>query len=358
MALAQTRVRVLIVDDSAMVRQVLRQGLSRDPAIEVVGMAGSACQADELLHSLRPDVMTLDIEMPHMDGVTFLQRLMPKTPVPVVVISSATQEGAAVSLRAMEAGAVDVIAKPVLGLASGLPVIMDDICERVRAAAGARPARARAQAPGKARVLQHLRPELIAIGASTGGVQALGRLLELMPPDAPPILVVQHMPEGFTAAFAARLDATLALQVAEARDGDVLERGRVLIAPGGRRHATLVGRAPPWRVALCEGDPVCFSRPSVDVMFRSVARNAGRLASAALLTGMGKDGAAGLLEIRQAGGTTIAQDEESSVVWGMPAAAIELGAAARVLPLDEIAPALLTHTGGAIRRNLQEGSPR
>lgn len=351
------RTRVLIVDDSAMVRQVLRLGLSADPLIEVVGMAGSAEQAEELLRSLRPDVMTLDIEMPHMDGVTFLERLMPVNPVPTVVISSATQTGAAVSLRALDAGAVDIIAKPSLGIATGLPPIMEDICFRVRAAARAGvPRRQGIVRPRAVLSSPNDGLKLIAIGASTGGVQALAQLLQQLPPDTPPVVVVQHMPEGFTGAFAARLDATLPLRIAEARDGDRPERGTVLIAPGGKRHATLAGRAPHWRIALVDGPPVCFSRPSVDVLFHSVAQVAKHQVAAALLTGMGRDGAEGLLAIRQAGGTTIAQDERTSVVWGMPAAAVRLEAAQQVLPLEEIAPALLQHKGAAPHRNPLKGT--
>lgn len=351
-------VRVLIVDDSAMIRKVLSIGLSSDPMIEVVGTASSADQALDMIKELKPDVMTLDIEMPRMDGVTFLRQLMPLHPVPTVIISSASQQGATVTLRALEAGAVDVIAKPTLGVSSGLSGIMGEVCQRVRAAAHARPARMFAGAGTRTQSVQETATPtcMIAIGASTGGVQALAKILQEMPHNAPGIVIVQHMPQGFTRAFADRLDGTTRIRVREARDGDLVQSGLALIAPGGDRHMVLAGRAPQWRVSLVDGPPVCFSRPSVDQLFSSVARQAGAKACAALLTGMGKDGAAGLLDIRKAGGTTIAQDEQSSVVWGMPAAAVELQAAQTVRPLDEIAQALLSAADLPVRQTARRPS--
>jgi two-component system chemotaxis response regulator CheB len=330
--------------------------------IQVVGTASGAEQALDMIVALRPDVMTLDIEMPRMDGVTFLRQLMPVHPLPTVIISSASQQGAAVTLRALEAGAVDVIAKPALGPVNGLSGIMDEVCQRVRMAALARPAQMAprmAVQPGPGASAAETR--LIALGASAGGVQALARVLQDMPHDAPGIVIVQHMPQGFTRAFAERLDASTRIRVREAQDGDAVQPGVALIAPGGDRHLVLTGAAPHWRVALVDGDPVCFSRPAVDRLFHAVARHAGRRACAALLTGMGKDGAAGLLAIRQAGGFTIAQDEATSVVWGMPAAAVELKAAQTVLPLDSITPALLSAATlpvgrGASRNIPQEGT--
>ncbi|WP_126976381.1 chemotaxis-specific protein-glutamate methyltransferase CheB [Frigidibacter oleivorans] len=347
-------VRVLVVDDSAMMREVLRQGLSRDPGIEVVGLAASAAQAAEMLSDRAVDVMTLDIEMPQLDGLSFLRQLMAGPRLPVVVVSSATQSGAAITLEAMEAGAVDIIGKPCLSVGTGLGAILPELCDRVRAAAGARVARggaargplAAAMAPRPVRPAAPgprppaAVPQILGIGASTGGVQALFEVLAHLTVPVPPVVVVQHMPEGFTAAFARRLDAALPFEVAEAQDGEPLLPNRVLIAPGGSRHMRVEGRAPHWRVALVEGAPVSFSRPSVDVLFASLAERAGGLAGAALLTGMGSDGARGLAAIRRAGGMTIAQDEASSVVWGMPGAAVDLGAACQVLPLDRIARAL------------------
>ena len=356
-------VRVLIVDDSAMIRKVLALGLATDPMIEVVGAASGAEQAFQMIQELKPDVMTLDIEMPKMDGVTFLRRLMPIMPVPTVVISSATQRGAAVTLQALEAGALDIIAKPSLGIGEGLPVIMADVCRRVHAAAKARPAAAGSglARPLSASPVSDRHAAIIVIGASTGGVQALAQILHQMPHDAPGIVIVQHMPEGFTAAFANRLDGTSAIRVREAKDGDLIVPGVALVAPGGDRHLVISGRAPNWRVSLVEGEPQCFSRPSVDVLFESAARRCGARCAAALLTGMGKDGATGLLALRDAGAITVAQDEASSVVWGMPAAAVALGAAMQVLPLKDISSALLDASksivsGGISRRVAQGGN--
>lgn len=345
------RIRVLIVDDSAMIRKVLSLGLATDPMIDVVGAASGAEQALQMIADLAPDVMTLDIEMPRMDGVTFLRRLMPEIRLPTVVISSATQRGQAVTLAALEAGAVDVIAKPSLGVGEGLSDIMVDVCRRVRAAATARPG----ATPPAALVPSLHRPRagmtpLVVIGASTGGVQALAQILQQLPQDFPGTVIVQHMPEGFTAAFASRLNSACAITVREARDGDPVTPGVVLIAPGGSRHLTITGRAPNWRVSLTEGDPVSFARPSVDVLFESAARQAGPACVAALLTGMGRDGANGLLKLRQAGAVTMVQDEASSVVWGMPGAAVELGATDTVLPMEAIAPSLVAAAVSIVSR--------
>lgn len=339
------RIKVLVVDDSAMVRRVLSMGLSADPRIEVVGTASNAEIAWQMMQIQKPDVVTLDIEMPGMDGLTFLRTYLPKMPIPTVIISSLTREGAQITVRAMESGAVDVISKPSLGLGDGLPAIMSDVCERVRAAATARivigrklerPAPPPAPAPQGG-----TSTAVIAIGSSTGGVQALSRILPLFPANSPGIVIVQHMPEGFTGPFANRLDAICPMTVREAQDGDPVEQGQILIAPGGMRHMALDRRGRGYKVNLVEGDPVCFSRPSVDVLFDSVARIAGKQSLGAVLTGMGKDGSAGLLAIRRAGGRTIAQDEATSVVYGMPMAAKEVGAAEEVLPLDSIPARLL-----------------
>jgi two-component system, chemotaxis family, protein-glutamate methylesterase/glutaminase len=341
-------IKVLIVDDSAMVRRVLTTGLATDPQIEVVGAASSADAAWTLMQELRPDVVTLDIEMPGTDGLTFLKTYLKKLPIPTVVISSLTREGAQVTLRAMEAGAVDIVAKPTLGLGDGLPSIMSGLCARVRAAAKARvivggrkpPQRTMVQPPPVPTGNPSL--SVIALGASTGGVQALCRILPLFPADSPGVVVVQHMPEGFTSAFAQRLDSLCAMTVREAQDGDLVRNGLVLLAPGGSRHMGLVRRGMGLCVILTAGEPVCFSRPSVDALFVSVARVVGPNAVAALLTGMGRDGANGLLAIRKAGGRTLTQDEATSVVYGMPMAANELGASEETLPLDAIPNRLLT----------------
>lgn len=348
-------IRVLIVDDSALVRRILAMGLSMDPEIEVMGAAASATEAWAMMQASKPDVITLDVEMPATDGVTFLTRFMPVMPVPTVVISALTREAAPLTLQAMEAGAVDVIEKPAVGNGDGLPLIMGEICERVRQAAQARPRVRGARAappprrtglvPAQARTAAPPR-HLIAIGSSTGGVQALHRILPMFAEDCPPIVIVQHMPAGFTRDFARRLDGSCAVRVIEAEDGSPLETGCAYVAPGGERHMIVQRNGHRGlRLALVEGEAVCFSRPSVDVMFRSVAAEAGRDTAAALLTGMGRDGAAGLLAIREAGGRTFAQDESSSVVYGMPLAAAELGAAQAILPLDDIPDRIIRSFG-------------
>ncbi len=368
-------IRVLIVDDSAMVRKVLSLGFSADPGLQVMGEAASAEAAWDIMQKDRPDVVTLDVEMPRIDGLTFLRRFLPVMPVPVVMISSLTRAGAEITVQAMQAGAVDVISKPSLGLAAGLPAIMSDICTRVRAAASARvsyaaPAAAQpapipaqvAAAPARTtpkaspepaapqpaaattapRATVRHAPPIMAIGSSTGGVQALTAILPTLPADTPGVVIVQHMPEGFTGPFAARLNSLCQITIREAQDGDLVQQGQALVAPGGSRHMIVEshGRSA-YRIRLIDGDPVCFSRPSVDVLFESVARAAGRHAIGAVLTGMGRDGAAGLLAIRNHGGATFAQDEATSVVYGMPMAARDLGAAREVLPLTEIPARML-----------------
>ncbi len=344
---ASAKIRVLIVDDSALVRKILSVGLGKDPRIEVVGQAGDPYRARDLIVELHPDVITLDVEMPRMDGVTFLKRFMPIMPIPTVVISSLTQAGKRVTLDALEAGAVDVIAKPTIGLTDGLPVMLDDICARVKEAATVNVAHfARKEVNFTVETVQASLGEttdrVIAIGASTGGVPALADILPAFPADAPGILVVQHMPAGFTTTFAERLDASCRMRVREAEEGDRVLPGRILIAPGSYKHMKLVRSGGEYRVMLADGAPVNFSRPSVDVLFESVAKHAGANAAAALLTGMGKDGADGLLAIRRAGGRTFAQDEATSVVFGMPRAAQALDAAELMLPLGKIPAALVT----------------
>lgn len=337
-------VRVLIIDDSALVRRLLSMGLSMDPGIEVMGAAASATEAWALMQASKPDVITLDVEMPATDGVTFLSRYMQVMPVPTVIISSLTSEAAPLTLQAMEAGAVDVIEKPSVGLGDGLAIFMREVCERVRMAAQARPvARRKVAARGtpptapKAACPPPSQLRLVVLGSSTGGVQALARILPMFPPDGPPIVIVQHMPAGFTGAFARRLDGSCGLHIREAADGDELQPGTAYIAPGGVQHLTLrrLGRQG-WRAQLVESDPVCFSRPSVDVLFQSVARDGAFDVAAAVLTGMGRDGAAGLLALRNAGARTFAQDEATSVVFGMPFAAADLGAAQEIVALDDI----------------------
>jgi two-component system chemotaxis response regulator CheB len=339
---APGRVRVLIVDDSAIVRKVLAQELGKDGDIEVVGTAPDPFVARDMIVELNPDVLTLDIEMPRMDGITFLKRLMRFRPLPVVIVSSLTPRGGEVALEAMDAGAVEVVCKP--GAAYAVGEMAADLRDKVRAAARVRvSARDEARAPA-ARPLGRLSlsrttHSVVAIGASTGGTQALQAVLTALPANSPGILIVQHMPEHFTRSFAARLDALCAMEVKEAEDGDSVGPGRVLIAPGNH-HMELIRDGAAYRAIVRGGPQVSRHRPSVDVLFHSVARYAGRNAVGAILTGMGHDGAEGLLAMRQAGAATLAQDEASCVVFGMPKEAIALGGAESVAPLDEI-PALI-----------------
>jgi two-component system chemotaxis response regulator CheB len=346
------RTKVLVVDDSALMRQLLFEILSRDAAIEVVGTAQDPYGAIEKIRRLQPDVLTLDIEMPRMDGLTFLAKLMRAHPMPVVMVSSLTQKGCVTTLRALELGAIDFIAKPKIDVASGTVLLADEIVAKVKMAAGARPrARAdravtpvtKAASAGGARAGDALLTsthKVIAIGASTGGTEALRDVLVALPASAPGVVIVQHMPEKFTRAFADRLDAICQVRIKEAQDGDRILPGHVLIAPGNfHMQVTRSGASYLARVAM--GEPVNRHRPSVDVLFESCARYLGSNAVGVILTGMGADGAKGLLAMRQAGARTVAQDEASCVVFGMPREAIALGAVEDVLPLDRISGAVL-----------------
>ena len=352
------RTSVLIVDDSAIVRETLSQVISSDPMLEVISTASDPFIAVERIRQRKPDVITLDIEMPRMDGLTFLQRLMAQHPMPVIICSSLAEDGCETTLRALEFGAVDVIQKPKVGTRQFFEESKVRICDAIKAAARARPrggltshlvapkltadvmiAKARSQA------MLQTTEKVVAIGASTGGTEALRMLLTSLPADCPGMVIVQHMPEKFTAAFSARLDGLCAVTVKEAADGDTVVRGRVLIAPGNK-HTLLKRSGARYYVEVRDGPLVARHRPSVDVLFRSVARYAGKNAVGAILTGMGDDGAAGMLEMKEAGAYNIAQDENSSVVWGMPQEAIKKGGVDKVLPLDRIAQALLTAASG------------
>jgi two-component system chemotaxis response regulator CheB len=329
-------VRVLIVDDSAVVRTVLRRELARYPDLEVVATATDPFTARNRIVELEPDVLTLDIEMPRMDGVTFLKKLMRYYPMPVVVVSSLTREGSATAVAAMEAGAVDVVAKP--GGAVGVGEIAQTLAERVRAAACARVDRQGdlRKLPGKpAHTPVDTKYKVIAVGASTGGTQAIQDMVCALPPAAPGIIVVLHIPKHFSYSYAKRLDSLCALDVKEAENGESVTPGKVLIAPGDR-HLLLNRNGAKYNVVVKDGPSVNRHRPSVDVLFRSVARTAGSKAVGVILTGMGSDGAAGLKEMRDAGALTVAQDEASCVVFGMPKVAIENGGASAVVPLDKI----------------------
>jgi len=340
-------IRVLIVDDSALVRRILSEELGKHPDIEVVGTAVDPYVAREKIVRLRPDVLTLDVEMPRMDGLSFLAKLMRHYPIPTVVVSSLTPRHSEAAVRALALGAVDVVAKPTSSFsASG---IGDELARAVRAASYARvaahvaapaaPAAAPAIEVAPLRVLETTH-KVLAIGASTGGTVAIERVLRGLPADAPGTVIVQHMPEHFTGPFAARLNGLCAMDVREARDGDMVVPGLALVAPGGR-HMVLQRSGARHVARIKDGPPVHHQRPAVDVLFQSVARGAGRNAVGVLLTGMGADGAKGLLAMREAGAHTIAQDEHTCVVFGMPKEAIKLGAAAEILPLPDVAAAIL-----------------
>ncbi|MEH3038065.1 MAG: chemotaxis response regulator protein-glutamate methylesterase [Sphingomonas adhaesiva] len=353
------KIRVLIIDDSASVRQAMTAILSADPQIEVIAAAADPFAAARHIQNEIPDVITLDVEMPRMDGITFLRKLMSQRPIPVVMCSSLVEEGSETLLQALEAGAVDVILKPRVGVADHLAEAHLMIRETVKGAADARigarrAARAAAPAqkltadavlpPPTGRAMSRTTEMVVCIGASTGGTEALREVLEALPANSPGIVIVQHMPESFTRAFAKRLDGLCQVDVKEAEDGDTVMRGRVLIAPGGLRHTMLERQGARYVVSVREGPLVSRHRPSVDVLFRSAARNAGANAVGIILTGMGDDGARGLLEMKEAGARTFAQDEASSVVFGMPKEAIARGAADRVIPLAGVARELLQAT--------------
>jgi two-component system chemotaxis response regulator CheB len=336
-------IKVLVVDDSALIRSLLSEIVRADAELQLVGVAPDAFVARDLIKQHSPDVITLDVEMPRMDGLTFLDKLMKGRPTPVVMISSLTERGSEATLRALELGAIDFIAKPKLGIAEGMQAYAEEIRAKLKVAARARLLRrnpAAAQRPAERGLPIIGTEKLIAIGASTGGTEAIKDVLLGLPADSPGVVITQHMPPGFTRSFAARLDRLCRISVCEARDGDRILPGTALLAPGGL-HMEVTRSGANYVARLSEGPPVNGHRPAVDVMFNSAARCAGRNLIAALLTGMGKDGALGLLEIRESGGYTVAQDEASCVVYGMPREAAEIGAAEEVLPLDEIGPALL-----------------
>jgi two-component system chemotaxis response regulator CheB len=351
---ANGKIRVLIVDDSAVVRQTLSEILSAEPDIEVMGTAGDPFVAAEKIQQEVPDVITLDIEMPRMDGLTFLQKLMSQHPIPVVICSSLAEDGCESTLRALDLGAVDVIQKPRLGTKEFLTEAHVRIRDVVRAAAGVRrsdrqprrtwysqSSRRMSSSPrATPRAMIQTTEHVVAVGASTGGTEALREFLEALPADSPGIVIVQHMPEHFTAAFAKRLDTICAVTVKEAEDNDTVVRGRALIAPGNR-HTLLKRSGARYFVEVRDGPLVSRHRPSVDVLFRSVARYAGRNAVGVIMTGMGDDGARGMAEMKEAGAATIAQDEATCVVFGMPAEAIKHGGVDRVLPLGMIAREVL-----------------
>jgi len=355
---AKRPIRVLIVDDSALVRSLLSDILSADRSIEVVGVAGDAHVAREKIKSLNPDVLTLDVEMPKMDGITFLRNLMRLRPMPVVMVSSLTERGADVTLDALAIGAVDYLSKPKIDLAATLKDYGEELIEKIKTAAKAsvraldprraaalpaRPAHNADAVLPKARAPRQLRTtdRIIAIGASTGGTEAIKEVLTRLPPDAPGVVIAQHIPKAFSTPFARRMNDCSQVTVYEAEDGQQVLAGHVYIAPGDR-HLMVVRDGARYVCKLDDGVPVNRHKPSVDVLFRSVAQNAGGNAIGVILTGMGKDGARGLREMLDAGSRTIAQDEATSVVWGMPGEAVSLGAAQHVLPLESVATKILS----------------
>jgi len=347
---ANTPVRVLIVDDSAVMRQLLSTLLSADPEIEVVGTAPDPLVARERIKALNPDVVTLDVEMPRMDGLSFLRKIMTLRPTPVVMVSSLTQAGAEATLEALEIGAVDFIAKPSADIGNAFAV---ELQTKVKGAARTKVGMRHASPPKPQRPARPAgrgsNDKIVVIGASTGGVEALKVVLMGLPSDCPPVLITQHMPPRFTAAFAERLNRECPMAVSEAVHDEVIEAGHVYIAPGS--HHLQLGRRNGRNVCvLSDGPPVSGHRPSVDVLFRSAAQAAVTVAAGVILTGMGKDGAEGMLELRKAGVQTLGQDEQSSLIYGMPRAAFERGAVMRQFPLVRMADAILDvcdgHGGG------------
>jgi len=341
-ATLNTNVRVLIVDDSAIVRKVLSQQLSQHRGIEVVGTAPDPYIARDKIVALEPDVLTLDVEMPRMDGITFLRKLMKYHPMPVIILSSLTPKGGKTAMEALAAGAVEVVSKP--GPAYSVGEACNDLVQKIEAASRARIKQIAAETPAQpVPAILHMvetTNKIFAIGASTGGVQALSCVLPSLPSNAPGTLVVQHMPGNFTKSFAERLNNECAVHVKEAQDGDHVIPGTVLIAPGGL-HMLLQRSGANYYVTIKDGPSVCHQKPSVEVLFNSVAKYAGANAVGAILTGMGNDGAGGLLNMRENGAFTIAQDEASSIVFGMPKEAIECGAAQKVVPLRQVAKTMI-----------------
>jgi two-component system chemotaxis response regulator CheB len=355
----RTRIKVVVVDDSALVRGLLSEIINRQADMSCVGVAADPLQAREVIRAVNPDVITLDVEMPRMDGIDFLSRLMRLRPTPVVMVSTLTERGAEVTLRALELGAVDFVAKPKIGVADGLKRLADDITDKIRVAAQAQvhrlsavPVAAAVAAPPGAAAppLGRLSTEkLIFIGASTGGTEATKAVLTELPADMPGILITQHMPAGFTTSYAKRLDSLARIRVKEAVDGERVLPGHAYLAPGGL-HLSVERSGANYIARVRDGDAVNRHKPSVEVLFESAARAAGPNALGVMLTGMGADGAQAMRAMRDAGSYNICQDEASCVVFGMPREAIRLGAAHEVLPLSHIAPALIARlksTAGA-----------
>jgi two-component system chemotaxis response regulator CheB len=346
------KTRVVVVDDSALVRSLLAEIINRQSDMQCIGAAADPLVAREMIRNLNPDVITLDVEMPRMDGIDFLGKLMRLRPMPVVMVSTLTERGADVTLRALELGAIDFVAKPKIGVADGLRQLADDITDKIRVATRAQlrrpsasaPAAASGQTPGAAAPIAQLgrlsTEKIIFIGASTGGTEATKEVLMSLPPDCPALMITQHMPPGFTRSYAARLDGLCRIRVAEARDGERVLPGHAYIAPGGL-HLSVERSGANYIARVQEGEPVNRHKPSVEVLFKSAARIVGQNALGIMLTGMGADGAKAMKEMRDAGSYNLVQDEASCVVFGMPREAINAGAAHEVLPLGQIGTKLI-----------------
>jgi two-component system chemotaxis response regulator CheB len=354
------RIKVMIVDDSAVVRQVLTAALAEDPEIEVVGVASDPVFALEKMNRAWPDVVVLDVEMPRMDGITFLKKLMAEHPTSVVICSTLTEKGAETTVQALAAGAAGIVTKPKMGLRDFLKDSSDDLASAIKAAARANvqrlvptkpavPVQAKLTAdailPAAAHAMAETTDRIVAIGTSTGGTQALERVLTALPRVSPGIVIVQHMPEKFTGAFAERLNSLCQIEVREAKTGDRVILGRALVAPGGK-HMLIKRSGAQYHVEIVDGPPVSRHRPSVDVLFRSVAKCAGKNALGIIMTGMGDDGAKGMKEMHDMGAKTLAQDEASCVVYGMPKEAVKLGAVDRNVALDSVAHEIVTYGAG------------
>lgn len=350
------KIKVLIIDDSALVRKLLSEVLDNDPQIQVVGSAPDPIIAIRKIKSLKPDVITLDVEMPKMDGLTFLEKLMKLHPMPVLMFSSLTQRGAEATMKALSLGAIDFVAKPKIRLTESMEELRSDLVMKVKAAATAKLKKAVApvmNVPPRHSMDEIIKPlkisparegeKVLVIGASTGGTVAIEQILNKLPADTPPTLIVQHMPPLFTKSFAQRVNGLTEMEIMEAQDHDPLKRGTALIAPGGS-HMIINKGSTGYYVTVKDGPPVNRHKPSVDVLFRSAANTLGANAVGIILTGMGDDGARGLKEMKDSGAFTIAQDEESCVVFGMPKVAIEMGAVGKVLPLSSIAKFVLNMT--------------
>ncbi len=345
------KIRVIVVDDSALVRKILTRGLSRDPEIEVIAQANDPFQARTLIKELNPDIITLDVEMPRMDGVEFLKRMMPVRPMPVIMVSSLTTRGAKITMDALDAGALDFISKPESDISRGLEAMLDDLIRKVKSLARVKIKRKFTKFDPKSKFgqgnviqqnlsLSNSTDKVIAIGASTGGTEAIKEVITKFPASTPGVVIVQHMPAEFTKMFAQRLDGLCAMDVKEAEDNDRILPGRILIAPGDYQMK-VIRAGGIYKVKCVKEALVSGHRPSVDVLFRSIAEYVGRNAVGAILTGMGKDGALGMLEMRNNGARTISQDEESSVVYGMPMEAYKNGGSEKSVPLKNIANEIL-----------------